>query len=483
MFNDLRKTWLFSLLGRLILFFVLFSLLILFLYIIGNYQEFLDSSQFLLLKILEVVSLFGGICATYYIFFLFFIVLVEKKLLILRFILTIISIVLCIILFSGIKFLSSWFNPPPIAPTGFFISGMASSRIDLDWKDNRESDLSKYRVYRSTGGDFFPDSSTFIGDSFVSAFSDTGLTSETTYYYKVTAVDTSANESPASAEAFATTLVPVPGSIRAQYACTNTESTAPEIAFDVYLYNDDDTDVTLSDITIRYWFTPEPAVGDIVTRCNFADVNAQNITFSFGSVDGSAGATDYLDIGFTSAATVPTRLGGDGTGNSLPGGAQTGQLQISLFDDISHVLFDQENDWSFDPGKTSPADWDRITVHYMGKFICRGEAPFATDTIPPVLSGPADLTCESGSSGNTINWCAFDQHPGSYSVVRDRSDVESGSWTNDSLISISADGLEAGTWSYTITVQDQEGNSSTDTILVTVEGDGTPGRPDLYPVR
>jgi hypothetical protein len=109
MFNELRKTWLFSLLGRLTLFFILFALLVLFLYIIGNYQEFLDSSQLLLLKILEVVSLFGAIIGMYYIFFLFFIALLEKKIFILRFILTFLSIIVSIFLFSGIKFLSSWF--------------------------------------------------------------------------------------------------------------------------------------------------------------------------------------------------------------------------------------------------------------------------------------------------------------------------------------------------------------------------------------
>ena len=110
MFDRLKNTWLFSLLGRLTIFFVLFSIQLLFLYIIGNYQEFLDSSQFFLLKILEIVSLLGGISGTYYIFFLFFVGVIEKKIMILRFILTIISIILCTFLFSGIKFLSSWFQ-------------------------------------------------------------------------------------------------------------------------------------------------------------------------------------------------------------------------------------------------------------------------------------------------------------------------------------------------------------------------------------
>lgn len=110
MFDDLRKTWLFSLLGRLTAFLALLSLLILFLYIIGNYQQFLDSSQLLLLKILETVSLFGAISGIYYIFFIFFIGLMEKKVMVLRLVLTILIILVCVFLFSGIKFLSSWFT-------------------------------------------------------------------------------------------------------------------------------------------------------------------------------------------------------------------------------------------------------------------------------------------------------------------------------------------------------------------------------------
>ena len=134
MFNEFRKSWLFSLLGRLTVFFVLFSLLILFLYIIGNYQEFLDSSQFMLLKILEVVSLFGGISGMYYIFFLFFVAITEKKLMVLRFVLTIISIFLCIFLFAGIKFLSSWFTYWWFGKGGNFQSGNTSWQIFIFMK-------------------------------------------------------------------------------------------------------------------------------------------------------------------------------------------------------------------------------------------------------------------------------------------------------------------------------------------------------------
>ncbi len=92
---------------------------------------------------------------------------------------------------------------PPAAPTGLTGTAVSSSQIDLDWDDNSENDLDSYRLYRSTtsGGPY----DLVIADLVVSACSDTGLAESTTYYYVVTAVDTSGNESDNSNEANATT--------------------------------------------------------------------------------------------------------------------------------------------------------------------------------------------------------------------------------------------------------------------------------------
>jgi peptidoglycan/xylan/chitin deacetylase (PgdA/CDA1 family) len=87
-------------------------------------------------------------------------------------------------------------NTPPAAPTGLTATAVSSSQIDLDWNANTESDLDHYSVYRD---------GTFVASTTVSNYSDTGLSASTTYYYKVTAVDTSGNESDPSAQASATT--------------------------------------------------------------------------------------------------------------------------------------------------------------------------------------------------------------------------------------------------------------------------------------
>jgi hypothetical protein len=94
---------------------------------------------------------------------------------------------------------------PPAAPTGLTATAVSSSQIKLDWADNSESDLDYYNVYCSTtsGGPYSQ-----IDSVGASEYYDTGLAPDTTYYYVVTAVDTSDNESANSDEASATTESP-----------------------------------------------------------------------------------------------------------------------------------------------------------------------------------------------------------------------------------------------------------------------------------
>lgn len=90
---------------------------------------------------------------------------------------------------------------PPAAPTGLGAVGGAG-QITLDWNNNGEGDLASYRVKRGTvtGGPY-----TTVASPTASAYVDTGLAASTTYFYVVTAVDTSGNESSNSAQASATT--------------------------------------------------------------------------------------------------------------------------------------------------------------------------------------------------------------------------------------------------------------------------------------
>ena len=95
---------------------------------------------------------------------------------------------------------------PPAVPSG--LAARASNNIiSLNWDNNTESDLAGYNVYRDTvsGGPY----TRIASDVLTSNYVDTTAVNGTTYYYVVTAVDNSSNESGNSNEVSATPHIPL----------------------------------------------------------------------------------------------------------------------------------------------------------------------------------------------------------------------------------------------------------------------------------
>ncbi len=89
-------------------------------------------------------------------------------------------------------------STPPAAPSG--VSATAGDTIvSLDWNNNTEPDINGYNVYRSTTSG---NSYTRLNGALLTSsdYNDTSVTNGTTYYYVVTAVDTSLNESANSSQ-------------------------------------------------------------------------------------------------------------------------------------------------------------------------------------------------------------------------------------------------------------------------------------------
>ncbi|MGA2071594.1 MAG: Ig-like domain-containing protein [Sedimentisphaerales bacterium] len=153
--------------------------------------------------------------------------------------------------------------------------------------------------------------------------------------------------------------------LKAQYRCQNTASSTQQIQPYIEVFNLGATTIALTDITVRYWFTSEPTLPDTYI-CDYAYVGTATITGTFGGT----GTHLYLQTGFTSSAKV-----GANPVNTLPAGANTGEIQNRVNNSPSYGWFTQTNDYSFDATKTTYADWTKVTVYYKGALVWGTEPP------------------------------------------------------------------------------------------------------------
>jgi hypothetical protein len=94
--------------------------------------------------------------------------------------------------------------PVPQAPTNLVATAISSSQINLSWTASTTPAVT-YNVFRSTTSGFTPSAANQIASGISgTSFSNTGLAVSTTFFYRVTAVN-SAGSSPASNQASATT--------------------------------------------------------------------------------------------------------------------------------------------------------------------------------------------------------------------------------------------------------------------------------------
>ena len=99
--------------------------------------------------------------------------------------------------------------------------------------------------------------------------------------------------------------------------------------------------------------------------------------------------------------------------------------------------------------------------------------PFLLDLILPIIDSPENVSYAEGTKDNSITWTPDDAHPSNFVVYRNEIEVLSGAW-NGSQIIVNVDGLEAGTYNYTIVVTDLGENIARDEVVVTVLDETSP---------
>jgi len=164
------------------------------------------------------------------------------------------------------------------------------------------------------------------------------------------------------------TTVHAASPLKVQYVASDTTSPTTQLKVTLQIVNTGGSSVSLTQLTMRYWFTRDTA-SPISTFCDYAALGCGVITTTaLADPQPTATADTYLQVGFTSG--------------TLAANSNTGKIKVRASKaDFSN--FAQTNDYSFNAAFTSLTDWQNVTLYQNGVLVWGTEPSGGTATATP----------------------------------------------------------------------------------------------------
>ncbi|MFJ9726604.1 cellulose binding domain-containing protein [Streptomyces sp. NPDC101209] len=152
---------------------------------------------------------------------------------------------------------------------------------------------------------------------------------------------------------------PDPPELTVRYR-TATPATAPAAEPSLEIFNESKKALPLSEVSLRYYFTADG--GSYAFNCVQAAVGCSRVAGSVVALDKPAKSADhYLEIRFSAGA------------GTLRPGANSRGIDLQLYR-VDHKELDQSDDRSFDAGKTTYKESEKVTAYKRG-ILAWGEEP------------------------------------------------------------------------------------------------------------
>ncbi|MEV7404117.1 endo-1,4-beta-xylanase [Streptomyces sp. NPDC091267] len=145
-----------------------------------------------------------------------------------------------------------------------------------------------------------------------------------------------------------------PGALKVLYRSNDSSSADNQIKPGLQLVNTGGSAVSLSSVTVRYWFTGGNGASTYSSWCDWSALGCSTVTHRIAAMDTpGAGADHYLEVGFTGGTLAPA--------------ASTGEIQLRL-NKTDWSNFDESDDYSHGTG-TSYTDTGKVAVYVGGELV------------------------------------------------------------------------------------------------------------------